>query len=354
MFKPNIPYLAFDDRRMMLFGIPLLALTLPFVFFGMDVPTFVRTISVEFWHYITFTFVYWMLNRYLIISLRKKYEGFGKNRQRLIVQLLIIIPAVPLISLILDGFCKGFYHDFLQLQDPFEPTFLQGILSTYVLTLSITALYEAIYFFYKYKEAIVEKEQIQRAHIQGQLDNLRNQINPHFLFNSLNTLMNLIPTDSERAMNYLSKLAKFYRYTVSKQEAPLVSLQTELENVRIYAELLQERFNKAIEITMPKTVSGTAEILPLSLQLLIENAVKHNILSHKKPLKIDIELSVDGTYIAVKNNVQKKIQEISSTGMGLKNIRNRVAFFTDAPLIVHEDSHSFVVSVPLIHSSEAV
>jgi LytS/YehU family sensor histidine kinase len=195
----------------------------------------------------------------------------------------------------------------------------------------------------------LEKEQIQRAHIQGQLDNLRNQINPHFLFNSMNTLMNLIPADPERAMNYLSKLSKFYRYTVSNQEQSLVPLQTELDNVRIYSELLRERFHQGIQVRMPVQVEGNPTILPLCLQLLIENAVKHNIVASKKPLTIDIQIIQNGKYIKVKNNIQRKIQEVSSTGMGIKNIKNRVSFFTEDPLIITEDDEFFAVSVPLIY-----
>ena len=98
-------------------------------------------------------------------------------------------------------------------------------------------------FFQKYKTAIVEKEQLRQAHIQSQLDNLRNQVNPHFLFNSLNTLMNLIPVDSKRAMNYLSKISKFYRYAVSNQEQSLVLLQTELKKCSIICRFIKGAFS---------------------------------------------------------------------------------------------------------------
>ncbi len=206
-----------------------------------------------------------------------------------------------------------------------------------------------MYFLYKYKEAIVEKEQLKQAHTQSQLDNLRNQINPHFLFNSLNTLMNLIPMDSDRAMNYLSKLSKFYRYTVSNQEQTLVPLYTELENTKIYADLLHERFHNGIQIQFPDLKNTKVQILPLCLQLLIENAVKHNIVANKKPLTIQLELIENQTYIQVKNNIQKKIQPVSSTGMGLKNIKNRVAFFTDLPVIIEETETEFKVAIPLLN-----
>ena len=277
----------------------------------------------------------------------KRYDAFHESFKRIGLQLLIVLVSIPLLTLVISVIVSRIF-ELSKVKDLHEPTFIQGIFVTYFLTFSITFLYDAIYFFHKFKEAILEKEQIQKAHIQAQLDNLRNQINPHFLFNSLNTLMNLIPTNPDRAMNYLSKLSKFYRYAVSNQEASLVPIQTELQNVKIYTDLLKERFHESIRINLSITESIQGRLVPLCLQLLIENAVKHNIVSKKKPLEISIQLIENEKYIEVRNNIQKKIQEVSSTGIGLKNIRNRVAFFTDAPLLVHEDNHHFSVAVPII------
>ncbi len=351
MLQPNIEYLAFDDRKLMLLGIPVLTFIIPLLFFGVDFQYYLSIAHTEFFEGLVYTTIYWLFNRQMVIRVRKRYGALSQTTKRLGLQLLIVLLTIPFIGWLITPFCHYIY-DFIGLPDLFEPTIFKSIIATYFLTFALTTLYEAIYFFHKYNAAVVEKEQIQRAHLQGQLDNLRNQINPHFLFNSLNTLMNLIPMDSERAINYLSKLSKFYRYAVSNQDHPLVLLQTELDNVRIYADLLQERFHHGIDIRIPEAVPARARILPLCLQLLIENAVKHNIVANKKPLTIDISLVQDGRYIQVRNNIQKKIQEVGSTGMGLKNIRNRVAFFTQAPLLVEENDRRFSVSVPLIYSND--
>jgi two-component system LytT family sensor kinase len=348
MSKSNLQYLAFDDRKLILFGIPILTLAIPFLFWGLELDFYLSIAHVEFFEDIVYTAAYWFFNRYLIIWLRKRFGPYVLTYKRFVIQLLIILICSPIIGWIATIVTHSIY-DITGLQDMFEPSHFQSGVATYFLTFFIATLYEAIYFFFKYNEAILEKEQIQRAHIQGQLDNLRNQINPHFLFNSMNTLMNLIPADPERAMNYLSKLSKFYRYTVSNQEQSLVPLQTELDNVRIYSELLRERFHQGIQVRMPVQVEGNPTILPLCLQLLIENAVKHNIVASKKPLTIDIQIIQNGKYIKVKNNIQRKIQEVSSTGMGIKNIKNRVSFFTEDPLIITEDDEFFAVSVPLIY-----
>ena len=114
---------------------------------------------------------------------------------------------------------------------------------------------------------------------------------------------------------------------------------------------MKERFHEGIRFSIPGKVTNTAQILPLSLQLLIENAVKHNIVSKKKPLHIEVYIAEDGKSIKVKNNIQKRIRSVSSTGMGLKNIRTRLSFFTQTPLSIEEDDHFFSVTIPLIPSS---
>jgi len=347
MIKPNIEYLAFDDRKLILIGVPTVTLFLPLLFFGLSLEEYAQVFHQEFFEVLVFSTVFWLFSRQTSIWLRKRYRSLEEIWKRLGIQLLISIILLPIISAIISLTMMQAYR-LTGKEDLCDPTFLQAMAATYFLTFAIVTLYEAIYFFHSYKQAILEKEQIQRAHIQSQLDNLKNQINPHFLFNSLNTLMNLIPTDSNRAMNYLSKLSKFYRYTVSNQEAPLVLLEEELKNVKIYAALLQERFHQGIEIEMPTNVPFDVQIIPLCLQLLIENAVKHNIVSKKRPLHIEISMIDEGQYIQVKNNIQKKIQAVSSTGKGLKNIKKRVAYFTKSPLVIKDDGDQFTVAVPLI------
>lgn len=348
MFKPNVSILAFDDRKLFFIGVPVIALAIPFLFFSVQFSYYIKVAHIEYTESLVYTLVYWLFTRYLIIEARKRFPKYEKLWLRFSVILVLILVSVPAISFGVTGiidFIKGKFG----IADYICPTLLQGLSSTYVISITMLILYEAIYFFHKYNEATVEKEQIRQAHIQAQLDNLRNQINPHFLFNSLNTLMNLIPKDSERAMNYLCKLSKFYRYTVSNREKELVLLSTEIENVALFVDLLKERYHNAIKVSLPEEINSNAKILPLCLQLLIENAVKHNIVSHKMPLKIELKQTEDENRIEILNNIQKKIQEVSSTGMGLKNIKRRIAYYTDDDLRITESDHFFVVSVPLIY-----
>ena len=160
--------------------------------------------------------------------------------------------------------------------------------------------------------------------------------------------MNLIPTDPDNAMDYLSKLSKFYRYSVGVQEEVKVSLSEELESARLFAQLLEVRFKDALVINIINNSQKIVHILPMSLQLLIENAVKHNIVSKSQPLTVEVFLDYDGDYITVKNNLQKKLESVKSTGMGLKNIKERYAYFTDKEIICHEHDQHFSLSLPLL------
>lgn len=345
------PYLAFDDRKFILIGSPIIAFLIPMVFFGIDISTYMEIGTYKFPESFCYTATFWLLNRSLVIKLRKKYNAFKQTLKRIIIQTTIVLLLVPPIGALITFLLSVLYNIF-DLPNLYDPTFIQGLTATYFITILLLVIYDAIFFFHKYREAITEKNKLQIAHVQGQLDNLRNQINPHFLFNSLNTLMSLIPSDTKGAMNYLDKLSKFYRYTVSHQDEPLISLHSEIENLKIYSQLLQERFRNAIEIKIDVNPPHSSKVIPLCLQLLVENAVKHNIVSNKRPLQVRIELIDADTYISTSNNKQKKISEVKSTGKGLKNIKSRMAFFTDQEVKIDETLDTFTVALPIIYETE--
>jgi len=277
-----------------------------------------------------------------MIQLRRKFPKIKQTPKRIIICSLVVLFGAPVISFILGQFC---YH-VLGYDIPMDAFSKYTLI--YILAFGIMAFYEATFFFHQYKIAIKETENLKTAQVQSQLENLRNQVSPHFLFNSLNTLMNLIPKDQDRAMSYLTKLSKFYRYTVSNQDESLVPITTEVENAITFADLLHERFGENITIDIECSAAIGKMTLPLSLQLLIENAVKHNIVSKSKPLHINIYCGTDG-YIHVENNLQPKIQAVSSTGSGLSNIKKRFAYFTDKAVLIKATNDKYLISLPLIN-----
>jgi hypothetical protein len=214
-----------------------------------------------------------------------------------------------------------------------------------VLIMVVTEL--GFFLLNKWRFSLAELERFKKANAEYQFESLRSQVNPHFLFNSLNTLSSLIYESQEKAESFVRELSDVYRYILENRGRDLVPLKEEIKMARSYIYLVHIRFEKNLEIHLD--VDPTFEnhrIPPLTLQLLIENAVKHNIISQKKPLKVEIEI-VDDKLI-VKNNLQKKITEEYSSKMGLKNIQSRYDFLTNDQIKVTETESEFSVIIPLI------
>ncbi|MBX2926935.1 MAG: histidine kinase [Saprospiraceae bacterium] len=226
-----------------------------------------------------------------------------------------------------------------------DPTFF---VSALVITFLISLFMHGRAFLFHWKNAIVEAERLQQAHLSSRFESLKNQVNPHFLFNSLNVLSGLVYKDADLAARFIKKLAEVYRYILDTREREVVPLQTELEALEAYIFLLQIRFgdNLKVEIDLP-AAAGNAVLPPLSLQMLLENAVKHNIASRAQPLWVRIFQSA-GHYITVQNNLQRKHNEQESNGIGLANIQERYRYFSDKPVQIKEEDATFSVSVPLI------
>ncbi len=176
---------------------------------------------------------------------------------------------------------------------------------------------------------------------------LRNQVNPHFLFNSLNTLSSLIYENQDTAAEYIRKLSRVYRYVLEQKEKELVKLKTELDFIKAYIYLYELRFTNMLTFEIKiSDESKDCFIAPMTLQMLIENAVKHNIVSKKKQLTIKI--SSKDEYLVISNNLQKKQIKEYSSELGLKNIKSRYAFISDKEVIVEETNEHFTVKIPLI------
>jgi len=346
LLKPSVDILGFDDRWLMRIGIPVMSSIMPIML------SLKYSGIFEYWfHFVPESFIFvtsfWIFYRTMLIKLHQRFPDVKDAPKRVGLEVLFILLSAPIIKAIL-GICVSYLFHLCNINDDVLPSHLQALINIYVPSALIVALYEAGFYFFKYKESIIENERLEKVHAQTQLHNLRNQINPHFLFNSLNTLMNLIPIDQEHAMDYLSKLSKFYRYSVSAKDEMKVPLNKELASAQLYAELLGVRFKDALHNDLPTPTESTYFILPMSLQLLIENAVKHNIVSKSQALSINIDIDDQSKYITVTNNIQKKLEAVSSTGMGLKNIQERFAFFTDRKMICSHDVDEFRVSLPLL------
>ncbi len=209
-----------------------------------------------------------------------------------------------------------------------------------------------IYLLERWRESLADLERFKKEKAEYQFEMLRMQVNPHFLFNSLNTLSSLIFHDPDKASVFIRKLSYVYRYVLETRNTVMLSLDEEMEFVSAFIYLLELRLHEKLmfEIKIdPKYKKRW--IAPMTLQILIENAVKHNVASSKKPLKI-VLYTDENDYLVVRNRLQRKRTTRFSSGIGLENIRSRYRFIVNQDIDVHESENHFTVKVPLIERYE--
>ena len=204
-------------------------------------------------------------------------------------------------------------------------------------------------FFGNWKNSLVEVEKYKTESLQAQLQNLKNQINPHFLFNNMSVLSSLVYKDQDKAVDFINQLSKVYRYLLDNKDRELVTLEDELAFIRSYTYLLQIRFDTNIKFEVNVENDSLRKLLPpMAIQILVENAIKHNEISEEQPLTVTIK-SI-GDVLEVSNNLQLRTNSEPSSKTGLKNIKDRFSYFTDKSVEIIENTTSFSVKIPLLHS----
>ena len=194
----------------------------------------------------------------------------------------------------------------------------------------------------------IQYEKTKRRQVEAELKLLQSQVNPHFLFNSLNVLTTLVHKDADVAEQFINQLSKVYRYILESRAQEIIGLDEEMRNLEAYVFLMKIRFggNFQFDNQLTNNVLGK-KVAPLTLQMLVENALKHNEVSKLYPLSISVFL--DGDFIVVKNNLQLKTNRNDSTGIGLSNIKARYSFLSQQPVSISETDGFFTVKIPLIH-----
>lgn len=216
-----------------------------------------------------------------------------------------------------------------------------------LITIVISVFFHAFHFYKNWQEKRVTEQKIIAGTASARFDALKNQLDPHFLFNSLNVLTSLIEEDSDQAQKFTTSLSKVYRYVLEQKNKDLVTVDEELNFARTYVRLLKMRFEDSIVFEIPEKSSlPEAKIVPLSLQLLLENAVKHNVVTASKPLRIKV-VEKAGVLI-VSNNLQEKQVVKKSSGVGLQNIKQRYAILTDRAVEINKTQNQFSVGLPML------
>lgn len=227
------------------------------------------------------------------------------------------------------------------------PSNKKALLITLLITFFVSALIHGRTFLVNWRQSLIESEQLKKEHIAAKYEALRNQVNPHFLFNSLNVLTTLVHKDADLAEQFIRQLSSNYRYVLDTREREVVPIEEEIKNLEAYIFLMKIRFGESLKATIKPLDRAATSVAPLTLQMLVENALKHNEVSKSNPLSI--EVFSEGDFIVVKNNVQLKNSVGESTGVGLENIRARYKFLSDKTVEVLQEKGCFIVKIPIIN-----
>ncbi len=253
----------------------------------------------------------------------------------LVVSLLIVSLGVYSLFLIKDIDTAVFWDTLFRKEIPFA-------LKHYFIWVLIGA---AVFFYIIWQKAMGRERILREENLKYQYKNLKNQVNPHFLFNSLNTLSELVHHDRQQADDYIGKLSSIYRYLLDNEEVELISLEKEIIFVKDYFALQEERNHGKINLDINLQEAEKYVVVPVSIQSAVENAIKHNSASLKSPLRIRIEM--EDEYVVIKNNLQRKSLTEPTTRKGLQNLKERTRLIMGKTLLVTETSELFMVKIPI-------
>ena len=332
------------DEKIRLIGIP---------FFGIAIPNLTGLFgSVKFgapmyWFgyvlFIGLAALIWQGNRYLLFRTRKRFTWFDRPIEKLILLFMnnIFYTAPVTIALLCIWYnIAGF--------DVKWNTILVVSLINVICVLFITHVYETVFMVKEQQNEQIKNAELQRAKAEAELAALKNQVDPHFMFNSLNTLTHLIKVDPSRALEFTENLAEVYRYILIQKDQSLVLLDDELDFTHKYTDLLHLRFGQALIIKKRFNDSAGKEFLipPTSVFVAFENAVKHNEISERMPMTIDVDLKEGMLLVA--NSIRERKNIAHSSKIGLKNLDERFRLITGKGIIAKRQDERFVVQLPLI------
>jgi hypothetical protein len=357
MRNPTLPDLTFAkpfearDKWVRIIGIPLAVL--PFVlYYAEEYGYHWQLALMTFGLGLVSTGVTWHLLRWWVFWVRERYTEKALTRRRVLITFSGYFIACLLIQPIETwGMSQIDLTGYLS-----EPEFPRVYLTHIGMALSFAIIvggyYEITYYLHLYGLAVMEAEALKKAGIQSQFDSLKNQVNPHFLFNSLNSLSALVIEDQQKAGEFLEELASVYRYLLQSSHNALVPLSTELSFIRSFGFLLETRYGSALDFQLRVDDECSNHYLPtLTLQILVENAIRHNVIEVQRPLRILIEVKND--QLTVTNTIQRKAQLVDAKPGGLTNLISQFQALGFALPRITDDSREFCFSLSLAPSGTA-
>jgi sensor histidine kinase YesM len=334
------------DRTVRIIGIPILGIVIPNLT-GLITNRLYRSIELvgNYLYFIVVFVLVWEGNIRLMYFIRQKYPWTRGSYYKIIIALFLVnVVYSGLISYLLLKSWKLWSR---------EPAFDNTPLANCVFVVVITAcfianIYEILFLNLEKELNESRVQQLNVAKVQAELEALKNQIDPHFIFNSLNTLSFLITRDPKSARRYNDTLALVYRYILGNREKDLVLLREEIDFIGNYFYLLKIRFAEAISMVIEITDLSAENFLipPISMQTLVENAIKHNEFSEATPLNIAVSISSD--YVIVSNAMKRVSEPQPSSKIGLRNLDNRYKLITKRNIIIENNFERFIVKLPII------
>jgi sensor histidine kinase YesM len=339
-----------NDRRLRLLGIPVLALLIVLLTLD-ELPTQQQApgiLAVHMGVSLLFTTTLWLGVRTIWAALLGQYPAVGQTRRRLWLLTATCLLYTAVASVALVALLHGLLPQYFSLAP--RALFTQ-ITFNLIPTVLVLMLYESIHFFEQWEHNVRRAEQLTQAGVQSQLEALQNQLDPHFLFNSLNTLAALIDEANAPAQQFVEQLADVYRYVLLSREKATVPLSEELTFVETYVALQKTRFRDNLRVSwhIPADLL-TRHVAPLSVQLLVENTLKHNVVSREHPLDVAITAEAATGYLQVQNSRRLRTAGLGpSTGLGLQNTIHRYELLGSAlPVRIEATEAWFTVRLPLL------
>ena len=328
-------------------GVLVLALFITLVFFNNYDEGYKDFIYSYLWS-VVICLTQWLGNSYIYGLLDKKFSWQEHLVKRAILGSLALIVYSATAYLVVQILMYKIVIGSL----PENPVYW-GLRSSYVailISFVVSLIFVAVAFFQNWKKSLLEAERFKAEMLSYKYEALQNQINPHFLFNSFNVLSDLVYEDQKKAVGFITQLSQLFRYVLDSREKELVPIKEELEFIKAYSYILQTRFEEKLIIQQEFKAKENEMIVPMTLQLLIENCVKHNEISGGQPLTVSI--TREGENLRVENNLQLKAGGTDSKKTGISNIMQQFSFFTDRNLIITETDSLYAVEVPIINWEE--
>ena len=327
-------------RWFKIISIPVIGIVMPLFFY--DAGDYKRLIM---WMIISIvlTFIFWEVGQRVSNNINKKFPIDSLPAKHLIVMLIFFsvlaffaILFVFLINIIFGNITPLYWAE------------MKGIHIVIILcTFFITALHEGIFLFYKWRNSLFVTEKLEKENVIAHYEALKNQVNPHFLFNSLDILSSLIQTNPKNALEYVDQFSKTYRYILDVSNKDTVSIKEEMEFINSYIYLHKIRFGDNLQFKSEININHLNKfILPLSLQITVENAIKHNEISDKHHLEILIY--EENNYVIIKNNLNLKYRREFPKSIGLKNLADRYKFISNAQPKFYKQDNNFIAEIPII------